>query len=108
MAECLDLVLGIVRHRRRATFQFGVCAAEGCANGAVAGLDILAVDVHGWRRVNWFVERHVLAQECSWGCGCGLGDSSFGITFFELVLIGIHADQPWHVLGLRIVLDHIH
>jgi len=79
LAECLDLVLGIVRHRRRATFQGGVCTAERFANGAVAGLDILAVDVDGWRRGNWFVDRHVLAQERSWGCGCGPGDPSFGI-----------------------------
>ena len=96
MAELLDLVVGAIRHRRGATFQGRVCAAERCANRAVAGLDVLAIDVHGRRRVNWLVDGNVLAQKGGRGCGCGPGDSSFGIAFADLVPL---QRRSWRLRG---------
>merc|ERR1712187_845478 len=61
-AKLFNFLVGIVWQRGRTTAQGRVHAAERRANSSVAGLDILAVDVDGWRWVYRLIKFEVLLQ----------------------------------------------
>merc|ERR1712151_12299 len=91
-AELLNFYIGIARQRGRTTAQGRVQSAKCFANSAVARLDILTVDMNGWRLVYGRIKFKIFLQGRRWGFGCWLADPNLRIALAEFILIGVHAD----------------
>lgn len=79
-AKLVDFLIRTVWQGGRTTPQRRVFAAQCCANCVVACLDILTVDVDGWRLLYRRINFKVLLQDRRWGFGCRLADSNLCIT----------------------------